>query len=165
LSGTSRAFQLRDYRPQDFETLYEIDQLCYEPAIAYSRRELRNYLRFPGADCIVAEAETAANTKKKSHESSIAGFCVTAHEDDWGYIITIDVLEAYRRHGLGSRLLAEAERRLAANGAREIALDTAVNNAAAIAFWQKHGYRILGTRRDYYPGDIDAYAMAKRLPT
>ena len=148
-----------------FRELYEIDQLCYEPAIAYSRRELRNYLRFPGADCVVAEAGAAANTKNKFHESSIAGFCVTAHEDDWGYIITIDVLEAYRRHGLGSQLLAEAERRLAANGAREIALDTAVNNAAAIAFWQKHGYRILGTRKGYYPGGVDAYAMAKKLPT
>jgi ribosomal protein S18 acetylase RimI-like enzyme len=158
-----RAFHLRSCRAQDFETLYEIDQACYEPAIAYSRRELRNYLRFPGADCVVAEAEFAAESKSKSRKSEIAGFCVTAHEDDWGYIITIDVLEAHRRHGLGSRLLAEAERRLAANGAREIGLDTAVNNGAAIAFWQKHEYRILGTRRDYYPGGIDAYAMAKRI--
>ena len=164
MRGTRRAFRLREYQPQDFETLYEIDQLCYEPAIAYSRRELRNYLRFPGADCVVAEGGAMGSAKNKSHESSIAGFCVTAHEDEWGYIITIDVLEAYRRYGLGSQLLAEAERRLAANGAREIALDTAVNNAAAIAFWQKHGYRILGTRKGYYPGGVDAYAMAKKPP-
>ncbi len=164
MRGTRRAFRLREYRPQDFETLYEIDQLCYEPAIAYSRRELRNYLRFPGADCVVAEAGAAGNAKNKPHESSIAGFCVTACEDDWGYIITIDVLESYRRYGLGSQLLAEAERRLAANGALEIALDTAVNNTAAIAFWQKHGYRILGTRKGYYPGGVDAYAMAKNPP-
>jgi ribosomal protein S18 acetylase RimI-like enzyme len=165
MRGASRAFHLRDYRAQDFETLYEIDQLCYEPAIAYSRRELRNYLRFPGADCVVAEAEVAAQAgaRNRSRKSSIAGFCVTAHEDDWGYIITIDVLEAYRRHGLGTLLLTEAEQRLAANGAREIGLDTAVNNAAAIAFWQKHGYRIRGTRKHYYPGGIDAYAMAKKI--
>jgi ribosomal protein S18 acetylase RimI-like enzyme len=163
MRGASPGFRLREFRPQDFETLYEIDQLCYEPAIAYSRRELRNYLRFPGADCVVVEAGFAAKAKSKSGKSEIAGFCVTAHEDDWGYIITIDVLEAYRRHGLGSQLLAEAERRLAANGASEIALDTAVNNTAAIAFWQKHGYRIRGTRRDYYPGGIDAYAMAKNV--
>jgi [ribosomal protein S18]-alanine N-acetyltransferase len=161
--GASNAFRLREYRPPDFETLYEIDQLCYEPAIAYSRRELRNYLRFPGADSIVAEAEVAGKTKNESRKSEIAGFCVTVHEDDWGYIITIDVLESYRRHGLGTLLLAEAERRLAANGAREIGLDTAVNNEAAIAFWHKHRYRILGTRKDYYPGGVDAYAMAKKI--
>jgi len=165
LSGAnpSNAFRLREYQPQDFETLYEIDQACYEPAIAYSRRELRNYLRFPGADCVVVEARIAGNIESKSRRLTLAGFCVTAHEDDWGYIITIDVLEAYRRHGLGALLLGEAERRLAANGASEIALDTAVNNVAAIAFWQKHGYRILGTRKDYYPGGIDAYAMAKTI--
>jgi ribosomal protein S18 acetylase RimI-like enzyme len=163
MRGTSNAFRLREYRPQDFEALYEIDQLCYEPAIAYSRRELRNYLRFPSADCVVAEAEVVGKTKSKTRKSEIAGFCVTAHEDDWGYIITIDVLEAYRRHGLGKLLLGEAERRLAANGARAIALDTAVNNTVAIAFWQNHGYRIRGTRRNYYPGGIDAYAMAKKV--
>jgi [ribosomal protein S18]-alanine N-acetyltransferase len=164
---TRLVFSLRTYHPDDFETLYEIDQACYEPAIAYSRRELRNYLRFPGADCVVAEAKAEAraksNTKTKSPKISIAGFCVTAHEDDWGYIITIDVLEPYRRLGVGTLLLAEAERRLGANGAQEIGLDTAVDNAAAIAFWQKHGYRIRGTRKGYYPGGRDAYAMAKKI--
>jgi ribosomal protein S18 acetylase RimI-like enzyme len=163
MRGGSNALRLRDYRAQDFETLYEIDQACYEPAIAYSRRELRNYLRFPGADCVVAEAEAAGKNESKPRKSEIAGFCVTAHEDDWGYIITIDVLEAYRRHGLGTLLLGEAERRLAANGASEIGLDTAVNNETAIAFWQKHGYRIRGTRKGYYPGGVDAYAMMKRV--
>ncbi|MGC2329830.1 MAG: N-acetyltransferase [Candidatus Acidiferrales bacterium] len=162
MRGALARFRLREYRPPDFEALYEIDQACYEPAIAYSRRELRNYLRFPGADCLVAEAEAKANAGSKSRKSSIAGFCVTAHEDDWGYIITIDVLESYRRHGLGTLLLAEAERRLAVNGATEVALDTAVNNTAAIAFWKKHGYRIRGTRKGYYPGGLDGYAMAKK---
>ncbi|HEX4074863.1 MAG TPA: N-acetyltransferase [Candidatus Acidoferrales bacterium] len=158
-------FSLRTCDPDDFETLYEIDQACYEPAIAYSRRELRNYLRFPGAECVVAEAAAGIKTasKTKLRKKSIAGFCVTAHEDNWGYIITIDVLAAYRRHGVGTLLLAEIERRLAANGATEIGLDTAVDNAAGISFWQKHGYRIRGVRRDYYPGGLDAYAMAKTV--
>ena len=156
-------FTLRTYDPDDFETLYEIDQACYEPAIAYSRRELRNYLRFPGADCVVAETEAKANAKVKSRKRSIAGFCITAHEDAWGYVVTIDVLESFRRSGLGGQLLAEVERRLVASGAREIALDTAVNNVAGIAFWKKHGYTIRGRRKDYYPGGLDAYAMSKRI--
>ncbi len=32
------------------------------------------------------------------------GFCLTAHRENRGHIITIDVLEAYRRHKIGSRL-------------------------------------------------------------
>jgi ribosomal protein S18 acetylase RimI-like enzyme len=145
-------FTLRSYSPQHFETLYAIDQVCYEPAIAYSRRELRNYLRFPGADCVIAEAN-----------SKIIGFCLTAHENDWGYIITMDVLSEFRRHGVGTALLLETERRLAAGGVRELALETATDNETAIAFWQKHGYRSVGVREGYYPGGRDAFSMTKRL--
>ncbi|MGD0957465.1 MAG: N-acetyltransferase [Candidatus Acidiferrales bacterium] len=146
---------LRPYRPADFETLYEIDQACYEPTIAYSRRELRNYLRFPGAECVVAETGV--------DKPAIVGFCVTAHEEDWGYIVTIDVLGAYRRQGVATALLREVERRLAASGAKEIALETATDNAPAIAFWQKHGYRTRGVKKGYYPGGRDAYSMVKPL--
>jgi [ribosomal protein S18]-alanine N-acetyltransferase len=143
---------LRAFTPSDFEALYEIDQACYEPAIAYSRRELRNYLRFPGSDCSVAETEGTA-----------IGFILTAHQDDWGYIITIDVLASYRRHRVGSLLLTRAERSLAAGGVREIALETAIDNSSAIAFWHSHGYRTRGIKKRYYPGGRDAYAMAKLL--
>jgi [ribosomal protein S18]-alanine N-acetyltransferase len=143
---------LRAYAPSDFEALYEIDQACYEPAVAYSRRELRNYLRFPGSDCIVAE------TRGKP-----IGFILTAHQDEWGYVITIDVLRRYRRHSVGSLLLIQAERLLAAGGVREIALETAIDNDSAIAFWRRHGYRTRGLKKRYYPGSRDAYSMAKIL--
>jgi ribosomal protein S18 acetylase RimI-like enzyme len=143
---------LRPYRDSDFEILYEIDQACYDPAVAYSRRELRNYLRFPGADCIVASAG-----------AQIVGFIVTAHEDDWGYIVTIDVLAPHRRHGVGSLLLAETERKLKALGVAVIGLETATDNTSAIAFWQKHGYCRYGIRKDYYPGGRDAFSMTKNL--
>ncbi len=148
----SHPLRLREFQAADFEALYRIDQACYESTVAYSRRELRNYMRFPGSDCIIAE------TARKP-----IGFILTAHRDTWGYVITIDVLARYRRLGTGSRLLAEAERRLAAAGVREIGLETASDNASAIAFWQKHGYRTRGIRKRYYPGGRDAYSMAKLL--
>ncbi len=159
---------LRLYSPADFEALYEIDQLCYPPEIAYSRRELRNYLRFPGAECVVAEniAENIAEIGAKSepiHE--IIGFCITAHHQGEGYIVTMDVLAAYRRNRVGSALLAEAERRLTANGVLEIGLETATDSDSAIAFWEKHGYRKLGVRKHYYPGGRDAFSMAKTIQT
>ena len=149
---TLMAIALRSYNPDDFERLYEVDQACYEPAIAYSRRELRNYLRFPGADCIVAEAD-----------KNLVGFILTAHGKSWGYIVTIDVLAPHRRSGVGAMLLAEAERRLAAGGVREIGLETATDNSSAIAFWRKHGYRKTGVKKAYYPGGRDAFSMNKLL--
>jgi len=145
-------FHLRTYEPGDFETLYEIDQVCYAPAIAYSRRDLRSYLSLPGAECVVAETSTG-----------IVGFCITARHGAEGHIITLDVIEACRRHGAGSLLLAEVERRLAAGGVRKVSLETATDNSAAIAFWKKHGYRALSVLKRYYPNGLDAWAMSKTI--
>ena len=144
--------KLRSYRDSDFEKLYEIDQVCYEPEIAYSRRELKNYLRFPTADCIVAESDGAP-----------VGFCMTAIERADGYIITMDVLSEYRRQGVGAALLKEAETRMAEQGVLEVRLETAVDNASGIAFWKKHGYRTKAVRKGYYPGNRDAFSMTKKI--
>ncbi|MFZ3216649.1 MAG: N-acetyltransferase [Candidatus Acidiferrales bacterium] len=143
---------LRNFRPEDFEALYEIDQACYEEEIAYSRRELRAYLRFSGSDCVVAEAA-----------DRVAGFCISARRDASGYIVTIDVLPEFRRHRVGSLLLEEIERRLAESGVSEVGLETATENDSAVAFWKKHGYRNRGIKKDYYPGGRHAFAMTKTL--
>jgi ribosomal protein S18 acetylase RimI-like enzyme len=58
-------------------------------------------------------------------------------------------------------MLREAERKLASGGVQEVSLETATNNASAIAFWKKHGYRAQGIKKNYYPGGIDAYSMLK----
>lgn len=99
--------RVREYEEGDFETLCEIDHLCYEPAVAYSRREMRAYLNAPGAECVVAEGV-----------GGVAGFCITVRKKEKAYIVTIDVLEAFRKRGVGSALLTEAEKRLAAQGVR-----------------------------------------------
>jgi [ribosomal protein S18]-alanine N-acetyltransferase len=144
-------FTLRDYSPSDFETLYEIDQACYPRGIAYSRRMLRWYLSQRGAFCMVAEA------------TGIIGFLVADHIGDDGYIVTIDVQAEQRRSGVGTALLQETERRLAKMGVRYVGLQTATNNEAGVAFWQRHGYRSSGVTRGYYLGRIDAYEMIKEL--
>ena len=147
---------LRPYLPKDFETLFAIDQACYPRGIAYSRRMLRDFLSFSESDCIVAEsgAETS---------NELAGFILTEAEAARGHIITIDVLEQFRRAGLGTRLLLAAEVRLSARGVRQVELETATNNEPAIAFWLKHGYRTRGSYKRYYLGRVDALAMLKAL--
>lgn len=147
-------FILRSYDPGDFETLYEIDQACFDGPIAYSRRDLRAYLKFSGAECVIGQAD----------RSQIAGFCISAPRAHQGYIITMDVLPEYRRHGLATALLDESERRLAMKKVTEMWLETATDNDPAIAFWQKHGYRKRGVREGYYPDGRDAFTMQKLLP-
>jgi ribosomal-protein-alanine N-acetyltransferase len=52
---------------------------------------------------------------------------------------------------------------MAAKKVTEVWLETATDNEAAIAFWQKHGYRKQGVRKGYYPDGRDAFTMRKLL--
>ena len=150
----------REYDPADFETLYEIDRDCYPRGIAYSRSTLRWFLGQPGADCLVAESRAT----EAPRGATIAGFIITESEGEAAHIITLDVVAAQRRGGVGSALLAAAEEGLAARGVRRVSLETATDNEAGVAFWQRHGYRTCGVMRRYYLGRTDAFAMIKTLP-
>jgi ribosomal-protein-alanine N-acetyltransferase len=149
---TDAEIVLRRNRPSDFETLYRIDQLCYPPGIAYDRIVMAYYLGGPGAFCKVAEVDRA-----------VAGFIITHRRRTVAHIITIDVLEAYRRMRIGTQLLLAAESDAKSQGVSRIDLETATTNKAAIALWKKHGYREIGTVKDYFGRGLDAYEMQKLL--
>ncbi len=145
-------FVIRDFQPEDFETLWRMDQECFPPGIAYSKQELKAYVRHRGVFTLVA-----ADAK-----DGIGGFIV-AHEGPTGHIITIDVIAAARRSGVGSRLLQAAEERLRSGGSRAVGLETAVDNLAALAFYKRHGYSVVRTWPRYYSNGVDALVMKKAL--
>ena len=66
--------------------------------------------------------------------------------------------------GVGSALLRKLESNLRLRGVRTILLETAIENEAAVAFWQRHGYGIEAVLKRYYLGRLDAYEMRKLLP-
>ena len=150
-------FILRSYQPPDFEALLAIDQLCFPKTIAYGRREMRSYLQAEGAHCIVAEAPGPPNHKR------IAGFILTEHGAKLAHIITLDVLESFRRRSVGSLLLQSAEQEAVSQGVTAMYLETATSNKAAIALWRKHGYGETGTIENYYGRGQHAFEMLKRL--
>jgi ribosomal protein S18 acetylase RimI-like enzyme len=43
-------------------------------------------------------------------------------------------------------------------------LEVAVDNAVAIAFYERHGYRTVARLADYYGPGLDAWRMEKALP-
>ncbi|GBC78656.1 Aminoalkylphosphonate N-acetyltransferase [bacterium HR08] len=149
---------LRDYRPEDFDRLCEIDRLCFPPGIAYTAEEMRLYIADRRTFTIVVEEP----------EHRIVGFLIARLEPGRrgarvGHLVTIDVHPDQQGRGIGSRLLREAERRLRQAGARAIFLETAVDNHGAIRFYEKHGYRVLKRIRGYYLGEMDAFRMGKAL--
>ena len=77
------------------------------------------------------------------------GFILSEYEGQRAHISTVDVLEPFRRRRVGSDLVRAQETWLAAQGVRCIELETATDNAPAIAFWEKHGYRTRGTVKNF----------------
>lgn len=156
------SFCLRESRREDFESLWNIDQQCFPPDIAYSRTELRVYMRRRGAFTIVGES--VADPAQPSSRADIVGFIVAeASRNQVGHIITIDVLARARRTGLGSQLLTAAETRLRAAGCCAVYLETAVDNQSALAFYKRHEYMISKTVPRYYSGQVDAFVLTKKL--
>jgi ribosomal protein S18 acetylase RimI-like enzyme len=145
-------FHVRQFDKADFDGLWRIDQACFDPQLAYSRPELAFYMRRPGSFTLVAESA-----------QGILGFIVAEAQRKTGHIITIDVVAEARREGVGSALLRAAEDRLLRAGAALVALETPVNNEAAIRFYKQKGYFVEKTVPGYYSGQLDALVMTKEL--
>jgi [ribosomal protein S18]-alanine N-acetyltransferase len=159
-------FSLRELRPDDFETLFQIDQQCFAAGMAYSRMELSTYIRGRNSFTLVAEREGSPEetSTPTSDAASILGFLV-AHSSPRGegHIITIDVLPAFRRSGMGTSLLRAAEDRLRAKNCQAVRLETAVDNRAALSFYKRQGYYVAGAITGYYPNSMDALVLVKDL--
>ena len=92
-----------------------------------------------------------------------AGFIVAEADRGSGHIITIDVIAAARRSGVGSLLLRAAEDRLRTAGCRAVELETAVDNVSALSFYKRHGYSVIRTFPRYYSNGVDALVLQKEL--
>jgi [ribosomal protein S18]-alanine N-acetyltransferase len=146
------AFVIRDFEPEHFETIWRLDQECFPAGISYSKQELKSYIGRQGAFTLVAS----------DADGKAAGFIVV-HNGATGHVITIDVVNAARRSGVGSLLLRAAEDRLRGAGSRAVGLETAVDNLAALAFYKRHGYCVIRTWPRYYSNGVDALVMRKDL--
>lgn len=151
--------RIREAIPEDFDLLWSIDQRCFEPGIAYSRRELAWYMKLRGAFTLVGEVRRSGRGKW-----SVVGFVVAqVLRGKLSHVVTIDILPDARRTGLGTRLMEEAETRFRQADCDTTVLETAVDNLAAIKFYKRLGYHVVKTIPRYYLDRIDALMMVKLL--
>lgn len=143
---------LRLAQSQDFDRLWQIDQICFPEGISYTKAELRGFMNLRQSITLVAE-----------QEGTIAGFLVLLldRRRRFGHIITIDVLPEFRRNGVGRQLMAAAEGRIIEAGGDAVLLEVAVDNSPALRFYKKLGFRVLTTLPKYYSNGMDALQMGK----
>ncbi len=145
--------ELRSFRLSDLETLCEIDQECFPAGVSYSRKELAAFIDQPNSKTWVAiEGE------------SIVGFLVADRQPKRvGHITTIDVVEGWRRQGVGKALIEAAEDWARRQGLRLIYLEMAEDNLTAQQFYRARGYEQAEKIEHYYSNGAAAWVMVKQL--
>ena len=83
-------------------------------------------------------------------DGSIAGYIGMYTSFDVGAINNIGVLSAFRRKGVGEKLLAALCEYSKENGITTLTLEVRRSNAAAIALYEKFGFRMVAERKNYY---------------
>ena len=78
----------------------------------------------------------------------------------WMYVDILWVHEDHRKQGIGTKLLAEAEKEAARRGCHHVHLDTM--SWQAPEFYKKHGYKVVGMLPDI-PNGNQKYLLMKEL--
>ena len=93
----------------------------------------------------------------------IVGYIYGEVNGERGHLVSIAVSPNKRRKGVGSDLLKHLLEWFALKGVREVYLEVEVCNREAIRFYEKHGFKKLGVKKDYYGVGRDAYIYVKKL--
>ena len=83
-------------------------------------------------------------------DGQLAGYIAWWQIIDDVDIINIAVGPAWRRHGIGGRLLGSLIDLVTADGARRVHLEVRESNLAARSLYDRAGFHQIGTRNGYY---------------
>jgi ribosomal-protein-alanine N-acetyltransferase len=97
-------------------------------------------------------------------EGTVVGYAGLWFDGDVCQVMTIGVAPVVQRQGVGAMLLAALVDRSRELGASAVLLEVRVDNAPAMALYERFGFEVLSRRRRYYqPEDVDAWTMRLAL--
>jgi ribosomal-protein-alanine N-acetyltransferase len=146
----------RLYTPADFEPLYAIEELCFQPPLRFPRPYMRRVIGNPESATWIAE-----------ESGQMTGFAIVEWagpaDDRYAYIQTLEVLPEHRRRGIACSLLTRLEESAQQAGAATIWLHVDTENAPAIRLYEAHGYEQRGREDHYYARQRAAHIYSKAL--
>lgn len=97
----------------------------------------------------------------------MAGFAIVAWgrsvHADGGYLQTIEVVPEFRGRGIGQKLMGLSEVSAWSANSEMMSLHVDAENEAAIALYERLGYRRRGRRENYYARGRAAFLYTKSL--
>jgi ribosomal-protein-alanine N-acetyltransferase len=145
-------------RPADIDRCVELEHLLFPADDPWSAAAFRSELAVVHNRYLVARDQRG----RMVGYAGIALLGTLEHPE--AEVHTIGVDPGCHRGGIGTLLLRAL---LAAAGRRggPVFLEVRTDNTAAIALYEKHGFRIIGLRKNYYrPSGADAFTMRRPEP-
>lgn len=130
-------FKIADAVPAHLARIEEIERECF--SLPWTREQLESQLTGEGHVFLVA-----------LYDGEAAGYVGMTYVLDEGYISNVAVAPEYRRHGAGNALIAALKSRAEKLGLAFLTLEVRRSNAPAAALYEKHGFVVVGTRKNYY---------------
>ncbi len=141
--------QIEDASLKFLDDLYNIETQSFKEE-AFSKQQIAYLLEDYNSVSLVARID-----------GDVAGFVIgridVERNKTAGHILTLDVALAYRRKGVGRRLLSEIETFFRVSGIRECRLEVSEKNAAALKLYLKLGYQKIAKLENYYPNAHGLY--------
>lgn len=147
-------FQLRPATSDDLDALTALEQRCFS-SDRLSRRSFRKWLKRQHSGLIVAVDD----------DNALAGYALVLLQPGTRlarlYSIAVDPQQ--RGRNLGEKLMEAAEEYALQQRRPYLRLEVRKDNPAAIALYEKRGYRLFAQTPDYYEDHQDALRYQKRL--
>ena len=126
-----------------------------ENEIKYIREALNQFNK----EIVGDDGHTPLNIVEYDEDGNIIGGILGGTYWGWMYVDILWVREDHRKKGIGSRLLAEAEKEAVRRGCHHVHLDTM--SWQAPDFYKKHGYTVIGVLPDIPDGNQKFLLMKK----
>lgn len=156
MTMNQQPISLRRYEAGDFEAMFRLDEICFEPEFRFSRTSMRRFAEAKRARCLIAESAGELAGFIVLHLEPVQGWCA-------GYVVTLDVAPQYRRQGLAHRLMLEGEALMQAEGCSAMLLHVFTGNEGAIRFYESQGFERGHTVEAFYGDGLDALVYRKRI--
>jgi ribosomal-protein-alanine N-acetyltransferase len=144
----NRAIRLREAGIADVAVLAALHAGCFEDA--WSPQSMLEVMGSPGVRGWLAIIPAPRDVAPAGVLP--IGFAIARAVADEAELLSIGVLEPYRRQGLATQLLGQVVDFVAARGVEKLFLEVAEDNAGAQSLYQAHGFTRVGRRPDYYRG-------------